>query len=444
MLKRLLRIALPMVVSQAADTVMMFVDRLFLSYLGDEYMTAGMSGGLTMFMVMSLFIGTVGYTNALVAQLYGAKRKDRCAKATFQGMILALLCYPVILAISPLARYLFVFAGQAPIQVALGYQYFQVLIFGSVFYVLRFAMSGFFLGIGRTSVVMVSHLVGMVINIPANYVLIFGKLGFPAMGLTGAAIGTVLGSFTAFLILFAFYLRPSNRKEFATHKGFIFVPKTMRTLIRFGFPAGLELFLNVAAFNLFVQFMHSYGTDVAASVTIAFNWDIMAFIPMLGLGFATTALVGQFVGARDLSNAKRATYVSLRVAFVYAGSMIILFVSAANVLVGVFTKGFEGNTVAISRLASTLVRLAAVYVMADATQLIFAGALRGAGDTKWVMWISVGLHWVFSALAIYLIRVVKMPPVLSWCSFICFILFLGAAMFLRFRGGRWQQIRMVE
>jgi MATE family multidrug resistance protein len=305
-------------------------------------------------------------------------------------------------------------------------------------------MSGFFLGIGRTKVVMVSHLVGMLVNIPANYVLIFGKMGFPALGLTGAAIGTVLGSFTAFVILFAFYLRPSNRKEFATHRGFVFVPKTMRTLLRFGSPAGMEMFLNVAAFNLFVQFMHSYGTDVAAAVTIAFNWDIMAFIPMLGLGFATTAIVGQFVGARDLINARRATYVSLRVALVYSGTMIILFVSAAGALVGVFTEGFEGDTEVISRLASTLVRLAAVYVMADAMQLVFAGALRGAGDTRWVMWVSVGLHWVFSALAIYLIRVVKMAPVLSWCSFIVFILFMGVAMLLRFRGGRWEQIRMIE
>ena len=442
-LRRLLRIALPMVVSQASDTVMMFVDRLFLSRLGEAYLSAAMSGGLTLFMLSSLFIGTVGYTNAVVAQLYGADRKDRCAEAAVQGMILALLCYPIILAISPLARYLFVLAGQAPIQVALGYQYFQALVFGSVFLVLRFAISGFFLGIGRTKVVMISNLIGMVVNIPANYVLIYGKLGFPALGMTGAAIGTILGNMTAFLILFAFYLRPANRLEFGTHRGFRLVRRQMRILIRFGTPAGLEMFLNVAAFNLFVQFMHSYGTGVAAAVTIAFNWDIVAFIPMLGMGYATTSLVGQFVGARDYTKARRTAYVSLGVAWVYSVTLIVLFLSITGVLVRTFVSGFPGDTTEITRLASTMIRLVAVYILADSAQLVFAGALRGAGDTRWVMRISVGLHWAFSGVAIVLIRVLRVAPVAAWAGFIIFVMLMGWAMFLRFRLGRWQEIQMI-
>jgi MATE family multidrug resistance protein len=444
MLSRLLKIALPIVVSQATDTIMMFVDRLFLSRVGEEYLAASFAGGITMFMVSSFFVGAVGYTNALVAQLFGANRKGQCAAATFQGMILALLSYPIILAISPLVRYLFVLAGQGPVQVGLSHQYFQILVFGSVFLVLRFAISGFFLGIGRTRVVMISAFAGMIVNIPANYVLIFGKLGFPAMGLAGAAIGTILGGMTAFLILFAFYLRPANRREFETHKGFHFAGRTMRILIRFGVPAGWELFLNVAAFNLFIQFMHSYGTRVAAAVTIAFNWDIVAFIPMLGMSFATTALVGQFVGARDVVGARRAAYMSIRVAWVYSGSMIILFLSATGPLVNTFVSGFEGDTNDIARLARTMLRLATIYIMADSAQLVFAGALRGAGDTRWVMRVSVGLHWIFSALAVFFIRFLKLPPVLSWTSFIGFVLLLGLAMFLRFRSGRWQEIRMID
>ena len=444
LLRRLLAISLPMVVSQASDSIMMFVDRLFLSRLGEAYLSASMSGGLTQFMVASLFIGTVGYTNAVVAQLYGAGRHEHCAEATVQGMILGLICYPIILAVSPLARYLFVFAGQTELQVALGYQYFQVLIFGSVFLVLRFGISGFFLGIGRTRVVMIANLVGMVVNIPANYVLIYGKLGFPALGLTGAALGTILGSMSAFLILLIFYLRPVNRRDFATHRGFRFNRNTMFTLVRFGAPAGFELFLNVAAFNLFVQFMYSYGSGVAAAVTIAFNWDLVAFIPMLGMSYAVTALVGQFVGARDYATAKRAAYMSMRVAWVYSGTMVILFVTATRALVGAFVSGFGPEGEEIARLAAVMLRLAAIYVLADSAQLVFSGALRGAGDTRWVMYISVGLHWVFSILAIVLIRVVKVSPVAAWTAFIVFVMLLGVGMYLRFRSGRWREIRMID
>ena len=444
LLGRLLSIALPMVVSQSSDTVMMFADRLFLSRLGEAYLSAAMSGGLTAFMVSSLFVGTVGYTAAVVAQLFGAGRKQDCAEATVQGLILALICYPLILALSPLARYLFVVAGQSPLQVNLGYEYFRVIIFGSIFLVLRYALSGFFLGIGRTRVVMLANLAGMLANLPANYMLIYGKLGFPALGLTGAAIGTVLGSMITFLILLAFYLRGDNRREFATHRGFRFRGSTMRTLVRFGAPAGVEMLLNVAAFNLFVQFLYSYGTGVAAAVTIAFNWDIVAFIPMLGMSSATTALVGQFVGARDFGQARRAAYLSLRVAWVYSGTMVIVFLAATGALVRIFAAGFPGDAGEITRLATVLIRLASIYTLADSAQLVFAGALRGAGDTRWVMRVSVALHWVFAAAVIVSIRVLRISPVTAWVAFIVFIVLLGISMFLRFRGSRWLDTRMID
>lgn len=443
MLPRLLAIALPMVVSQASDTIMMFTDRLFLSRLGEAYISAAMSGGLTAFMVSSFFAGTVGYTNAVVAQMYGAGRKQGCAEATVQGLILALLCYPLILAVSPLARYLFILAGQSPLQVSLGYEYFQYLIFGSLFLVLRYALSGFFLGIGRTRLVMLANLAGMLVNLPANYALIYGKLGFPALGLRGAAIGTVLGSALSFAVLLASYLGGPNRREFATHRDFRIRGGTMRTLVRFGTPAGVEMLLNVAAFNLFVQFMYSYGTGVAAAVTIAFNWDIVAFIPMLGMSFATTSLVGQFIGARDFVQARRAAYLSLRVAWVYSGTMVIVFLAATGALVRTFVAGLPGDPAEISRLAAVLIRLASIYTLADSAQLVFAGALRGAGDTRWVMRISVGLHWLFSGAAILMIRFLRISPVAAWIAFIVFVVLLGVSMFLRFRGGRWTEIRML-
>jgi len=206
----------------------------------------------------------------------------------------------------------------------------------------------------------------------------------------------------------------------------------------------VEMLLNVAAFNLFVQFLHSYGTGVAAAVTIVFNWDIVAFIPMLGMSYATTALVGQFVGGRDLDQARRAAYLSLRVAWIYSGAMVIVFLVATRVLVRTFAAGFPGDTSEITRLATVMIRLASIYTLADSAQLVFAGALRGAGDTRWVMWVSVALHWVFAAVAVTLIRVLRIPPVLAWVGFIVFIVLLGAAMYLRFRGGRWRQIRLID
>ncbi|MFO7731912.1 MAG: MATE family efflux transporter [Spirochaetia bacterium] len=443
-LKRLLVIAFPMIISQTSDTLMLFVDRFFLSRVGEEYLAASMSGGLSQFMLGSFFIGTIGYVTAVVAQYYGAGRHEKCAEATFQAIVLSFLSYPLLLALSPLMRIFFSSLGQTALQVDLAYTYFQTLIFGIIFLILRHALAGFFIGIGRTTVVMIANAVGMFVNIPLNYVLIYGKLGFPALGLRGAAIGTVLGNMTIFIILAAFYLRGKNRADFSTHTSLHFRPKILKTLLKFGVPAGLAMFLNIAAFNLFVQSMHSYGTKVAAAVTIAFNWDVVAFLPMLGMGHAVTALVGQNVGAGDYIEARKSAFIGLKTAWVYSFSIMILFIVAARPLVGVFIPGLGSGSTEVSTMAVIMLRLASFYVLADSAQLVFTGALRGAGDTRWVMIVSVALHWAFAGVALFLIRGLEVNPVIAWLSFIGFIIVMGTSMFLRFHGGKWKDIKMID
>ncbi len=433
-LKKLLVIAVPMVISQASDTIMLFVDRLFLSRLGEEYLAASMSGGLTQFMVSSFFIGTIGYVTAVVAQYFGAGKKEKCAEAVFQAGLLSCLCYPVILVLAPFVRLFFSATGQSAMQVELAYTYFQTLIFGVLFLILRNALAGFFIGIGRTTMVMIANAAGMLVNIPVNYLLIYGKMGFPALGLRGAAIGTICGNAVIFIILISFYFRKKNRDEFLTHKAAGFRPAILRTLLKFGVPAGVEMFLNVAAFNLFVQTMHTYGTKVAAAVTVAFNWDVVAFLPMIGMGHAVTSLVGQNVGACNFKEAEKSTYTGLRTAWVYSVTMVFIFVVFAGALASLFYPESTGGP---DELAVLMLRLASIYILADSAQIVFVGALRGAGDTRWVMAASVALHWGFSAVVIFLIKVVHVDPVTAWLVFIGFVVVFGITMFLRFWGGKW-------
>lgn len=442
-LARLLAIAVPMVISQASDTIMLFADRLFLSRLGVEYLAASMSGGLTQTMLSFFFVGTIGYVTAVVAQNYGANRTEKCAEAAFQAIILALISYPVMLAVSPLARPFLSALGQSELQVNLAYKYFQTLAFGLGFLVLRHALAGFFIGIGRTRVVMIANSAGMLVNLPLNYILIFGKLGLPPMGLRGAAIGTICGNIVIFLILLAFYLDRKNRDEFGTHKALKLQPDVLKILLKFGIPAGVEMFLTITAFNLFVQAMHTYGTEVAASVTVAFNWDLVAFLPMLGMGHAVTSLVGRSVGAGDNCEARRVAYTGLKMSWVYSFSMLLLFVFGARMLVGVFLPE-GGADDEVFNLALTMLRFVSLYLLADSAQIVFVGALRGAGDTRWVMIASVLIHWVFAAVIIYLIKSVQVAPLTAWFCFIGFLIILSLSMFLRFRGGRWTKIDMLE
>lgn len=443
-LKDVTSIAFPMVLSQASETINLFVDRLFLSRLGKLYIAGAMSGGLTTFNVMSLFIGIIGYVNAVVAQNDGAGNKRSCARATAQSIRLAFVGWPMLILTIPLVRIFFESLGHIPAQVDLEMTYLRILVFGSIFGLLRHALAGFFIGLGRTRIVMLANVAGMLVNIPANWILIFGKFGFPPMGIAGAAIGTLLGSFTIMTILMAVYFSPAYRNDFGTAEELGFDKKFLKVLVKFGTPAGIETFLNVAAFNFFVQLMHSYSPDTAAAVTIAFNYDMVAFIPMLGLGFAATALTGRYVGAGNIPGAEHAVKLTMMVTWVFASLLVALFVFGAGPLVDIFASGLEGGGVDVAPMARTMLKLAAIYILADGTQLIFTGALRGAGDTHFVMRLSVLMHWIFAGISWYAIKVAKIPPTSMWGIFICFVMSLGVAMFLRYRFGKWRTMSLVR
>ncbi len=443
MLRRLLSIAFPMIISQTSETVMLFVDRLFLSRVSKLHLAAAMSGGLANFTVASLFVGVAGYVNAIVAQYYGAKQPEHCARAVSQAIFFSFTAVPVLLGVSIVIPTFFEWMGHDPEQIPLETTYARWLLAGAIILLLRHALTGFFLGIGRTRIVMLSNIAAMFVNIPLNYVLIFGVMGFPELGMVGAAIGTLGGGLTAMLILLGAYLSKRMDAMYGTRSAWRFDIAMFKRLLRFGTPAGIEIFLNLLAFNLFVQLMHGYGAEVAAATTIAFNYDIVSFIPMLGLGVATTALVGQYIGANDPEGARKTALLALRVGWIYSGAMMVLFFIAARPLVALFASGFE-DTGAVSELARTMLRLVGLYVVADSTQLVFAGALRGSGDTAWVMRASALLHWIFAAVVVVLIGVVGAPPLVVWGFFIAFVLTLSLAMFLRFRSGKWTKFRIID
>ncbi len=441
---RLLVIAFPMILSQLADTIMLFTDRLMLSSLGPAHLAASMNGGLTSHTLNAFFLGLVGYVNAITAQYYGAGKRLECGEASSQAIILSFASYPLLLLMIAPVRDIFHFMGQQPEELVLSFEYFRTLMFGSIFFILRGALTGFFLGIGRTRTVLLSSFLGMLVNIPANYIFIFGKFGVPAMGMKGAAYGTICGSLVILISLASVYFSRSYRKEFSTTRIRLNMAK-MRSHLRFGLPAGFEFFLNLISFNLFIQAMHSYGTSVAAATTITFNWDLVAFVPMIGLSGATTALVGQCIGAGDRKEAERTAYTSLMTAWCYSFSITLVFVLFTNYLVAVFTGGYSPSEhAAVTPLATVMLKAAALYLIADSANLVFSGALKGAGDTRFAMLISTGLHIVFASVALCMIYGYKANPLIVWAAFITFVISLGSCMFLRFRSGAWKKISVID
>ncbi len=444
-LREMITLALPMVISQGCETGLIFTDRVFLSRLGPVTMTAAMAGGLTAFMMMTFFIGLTGYVTALAAQYLGAGRKDGCALVLSQAVLLALLAAPLILAARPLAHSYFQFMNLPAQQVAQQQIYFDILLYGSILVLLRNSLSNFFSGIGRTRVVMFSAMTAMVVNVVANYVLIFGKLGLPALGLRGAAYGTLLGSFCGLLVLLATYLGRENRCEYQVFAALRFDRVVMSKLLRYGSPAGVELFLNLLAFTSMIMIFHGHGLMTATAVTIVFNWDLVSFVPLLGIQIGVVSLVGRYLGAGRADIAERATRSGLKMACTYSLVILVLFVSLPEKLTAVFEPS-QANALftQAAPLATSMLRLAAFYVLADAVIVVFAGALRGAGDTFWAMCASVTLHWLLVPVLALFLNVLNLPPLAAWLAIVVFILIFSGIFYLRYRSGKWKTLAMVR
>ena len=441
----MLAIALPMVISSACDTLMMFTDRLFLSRTGAENMSAAMGGGLTVFMMTTFFWGLTSYCTALVAQYLGSGRKGHCAVAITQGLIIIAAAYPLILLCRPLGLLLFQWMHTPPEQLLPQTAYYNILIYATVIMLMRNCLSSFFSGIGRTRVVMVSALVAMVVNITLNYIFIFGKLGIPALGIRGAAYGTLIGGMCGLLTLAIAYLRSENRAEYCVTSSFHFDKAVMGKLLRYGYPAGIELFLNLLAFDLLILMLHGQGLKTAAAVTVVFNWDMVSFVPLIGVNIGVTSLVGRFMGAGDPDTAHRATFSGLKLALLYSFCTLIAFAFFPEPLVSLFRPG-RGDTIFSEAfpLAVFMLRMASLYVMADAVMLVFSGALRGAGDTFWAMCISVVLHWIMVSVLAGMLYGLGWTAGPAWVVIcVVFMLFSGA-FYLRYHSGKWRHIRVIE
>jgi MATE family multidrug resistance protein len=219
----------------------------------------------------------------------------------------------------------------------------------------------------------------------------------------------------------------------------------MRKLLYFGYPAGLELFLNFLAFTLIIFMFYSRGTVVATASTIMFNWDLVSFIPLLGIEIAVTSLVGRYMGAGDPGTAHRAAISGIKTGIYYSAVILVLFLFIPEALTRVFRPALQSAIFDEALpIARTMIRIASLYVLAEAMMVALIGALRGAGDTHWTMIASVTFHWTFVPLLYILFYVLDQSAITGWLALVILYLVFCGALFLRYRGGKWKNIRMVE
>jgi len=294
---------------------------------------------------------------------------------------------------------------------------------------------------------MLASLASNMANIALDYAMIFGHWGFPAWGIAGAAVATVISSALGLSILLALYFRKEFRGEYATWSGQRMEWRMMAPLLRYGIPASLNSLQDVGAFTFFVVLLGRLpAADMAAS-NIAFSINNVAFMPLMGMGMAATILVGQYQGARQAATAERAGRTALKMGWVYMGVVALSFLLFPEPYFALFT-GDKAGMVTLGEVIGKgrwLLVMMALWGLLDAINLIVGGALKGAGDTRFVL--------VYSALATWL---VWMPGELAlllwldaglmaaWLWMTVFVFLLAAGFWLRFKRGKWKAIEMIR
>jgi MATE family multidrug resistance protein len=443
-LKSLLVMAVPMIVSQGAFALMIVFARYFLAQISPAHMAASMGGGVAWYFTYSLFSGVLAYANALVAQYLGARQTDKCSKVLTQGLLLACACIPLLVIVGHFIRQLFGAMGHTPQQIALELAYYDVLLPASFLMLVKVCFASFFSGIGRTRVVMICEVSGIVLNLPLSYMLIFGKFGLPALGMAGAAWATFLATLSSVLLFIAFYFARGNRLRFQVARSWCLDRGIIRRYLRLGLPSGVETFLNVAAFNMFLLMFHSYGVVEAASATIVFNWDILSFVPLLGLNIAVMSLTGRAVGASDLKHTDAITSAGYVLGLGYSTLLATLFLVFRDPLVELFIFENDAAAAQIRELTHFMMLGLSCYVLLEGMLQVAAGVLRGAGDTHWVMRTSVTLHWLMLVAQFFIIKVLHFSPRLSWVTFVLMIVAIVVLFMHRLHNGRWRTPERLE
>lgn len=428
-------------------TLMQFTDRIFLANYSLDAIAAALPAGIASFTSIAFFMGVANYTNAFVAQYTGAQALHRVGASVWQGIYFSLLagiCLALLCLISP---GLFEWIGHSPDIRTLEIRYFNILTLGAGLVILGSALACFYTGRGLTRTVMGVHMLGAVLNIPLDYCLINGIGPFPELGIEGAAVATVTAYGAIVTMLLALVFSKGNRRRFSTWQARAFDPELFGRLMRYGLPSGLQFFLEIFGFTFFIQMLGRLGDLELTASNIVLSIESLSFLPMVGFHIGNATLVGQAIGRGRPEEGVYATTSALHITLAYMIPISGVFLLAPRPLLSLFNafQHAPEHYAEIMKLGVILLRFVAVFCFFDALNLIFSAAIKGAGDTRFIMWTIAALSLGVMILPMYVaVELMGAGLYTAWTLATIYVCALGLAFMLRYRQGKWKGMRVIE
>ena len=437
-LREVLKLAYPIMMGYASTTLMYFVDALMVGRLGKTELAAVSTSGVIVFTVIALASGVASCVNTFASQSLGRNRPQDCAAYAWQNAYFAAGSGLLALAFVPTLPWLFAWIGHSPALQTCEVSYGRIRLGGMGFMVAAWGFCSYFQGVHRPWVATITTLAVNVVNVVANYALIFGHWGFPRMGVAGAAWATIIAAALQCVMLVAVILHPWHARTFGGWDACRFDWAKLKQLVHIGWPAGINFFLDIASWAIFTNFfMGQFGEDAIAGNMVAMQYMHLSFMPAVGLSHATAALVGRYLGQQDVPRAKQRAYAALRLALGYMLFMGVMFYLFRYPMVRLFN-----TDPGVVEVAATILIFAAVFQGFDAFGIVSSGALRGAGDTHWTAAATVLLCWFVFVPGAWFFAY-KMPQLGAkgpWFACTAYICLLGTTLFIRFKSERWSKI----
>jgi len=428
--KNILHLAFPLMLSQAGQVVVQLADSVMVGHVGTPELAAASFASNLFYLVMMLGMGITFGLTPLVGQSYG-RNQFREVAIYFKNSLWLNFAFTVVLTSASWGvSYLMPYMGQPREVVVLAIPYFRVLTISMLPFLLFFTFKQFAEGLGNTHIAMVVTLSVNILNIILNYLLIFGKLGFPAMGLLGAGYATLVARMAMpVMMALLLYFKGNFRKYL------LFFPtvqpglKKMLELLKIGFPIGVQLVLEIVAFNFGGVMMGWLGAVPLAAHQVALGMATMTFMISNGIAMATTVRVSNWMGAHRLKEMRKAIEASRHLVLLFMGFSAIVFIVFRNILPVMFTPDK-----AVIHQAAILLVVAAFFQIFDGLQVVSLGCLRGMADVKYPMYMA-GISYLLIGIPIsYLFAfVLKFGAVGIWIGFLAGLASAAISFYLRIR-----------
>ena len=446
--REILRLVWPLALGMANNAIMQFTDRVFLARESTASLEAVLPASILAILFIGFFQSVVAYSGTFVAQYHGAGDPEGCSRSCRAGLMLSLASGLFLALFIPLGRLICDWSGHSPDVLLREKTYYTIVMSGSFFLCAAMAVQSFFTGIGRTRIVFWVNVLGNAANILLDYLLIFGCGPIPASGIAGAAVATVAAQALQFIVLLVLArphlsFRTTHQALSTKHQA----PSTKHLLtriIRFGSPAGIYSVLNILSFAIFVFLTGRVGDMAFAVSNSVFTVNYLLYAPIEGFAVGVGTLVGQCQGAGDPDGAAQACHRTLLLAELYitVASLSVL-VFYRPILSLFMSDAATFDPAAFMSLGFVLFVLMVAWQCFDCADVVFSGALKGAGDTRFVM-----LWMLFAAFGFWLPLLFlvywKWPTMPAlWSTMIAYVVLICLGTAWRWRHGPWRSIRLI-